>query len=110
MLGPMDSSGSQAPAEQGGEGVAGGRLALARRARLKRDRVRGIDVLLAPELVLELNPQGAEILRLCDGTRSEDEVALAMAERYAHAGEGVGRDVRAFVARMLATRLLERRG
>jgi pyrroloquinoline quinone biosynthesis protein D len=73
------------------------RLALARRARVKRDEVRGIDVLLLPESVLELNAQGAEIVRLCDGTRTLAEIVAEMNERYS---ADVERDVRAFVERL----------
>jgi pyrroloquinoline quinone biosynthesis protein D len=74
------------------------RLSLVRRARMKRDLVRGIDVLLLPESVIELNAQGAEVLRLCDGTRTLDEIVHEVAGRYA--GADVEKDVRAFVARL----------
>jgi len=39
-----------------------------------RRRARRV-VLLAPEAVIELNAQGAEVLSLCDGTRTEEEVS-----------------------------------
>jgi pyrroloquinoline quinone biosynthesis protein D len=78
------------------------RLALVRRARMKRDEVRGIDVLLLPESVIELNAQGAEVLRLCDGTRTLEEIVSEVRGRYAVAGAvaDVEKDVRAFVARL----------
>ena len=59
-----------------------GALRLAKRVRLKDDAVRGGVVLLAPEAVIELNPQGAEVLSLCDGTRSLEEIVLEMQRRY----------------------------
>jgi pyrroloquinoline quinone biosynthesis protein D len=73
------------------------RLALARRVRMKHDEVRGVDVLLLPESVLELNAQGAEIVRLCDGTRTVEEMVAEMGKRYS---ADVERDVRGFVERL----------
>jgi pyrroloquinoline quinone biosynthesis protein D len=83
-----------------------GELRLARRVRLREDAVRGGVVLLAPEAVVELNAQGAEVLSLCDGTRSEDELVLEMCRRYA--GVAVEADVRAFVARVVRRGWVER--
>ncbi len=82
-----------------GEGSDTSRLALARRVRLKRDDVRGIDVLLLPESVIELNPQGAAIVRMCDGTRTLPAIVEEL--RALHPGADVEADVRAFVARLL---------
>jgi pyrroloquinoline quinone biosynthesis protein D len=82
------------------------KVRLAKRARLKRDQVRGIDVLLMPEAVLELNPEGAEVLALCDGTRTEEEIVGEMSAR--HPGAAVVDDVRAFLRRIDAKGLLER--
>jgi pyrroloquinoline quinone biosynthesis protein D len=56
-----------------------GRPALARRARLRFDRVGSGHVLLAPERGFRLNESAAAILRLCDGQRS----LLQIAERLA---------------------------
>jgi pyrroloquinoline quinone biosynthesis protein D len=86
--------------------MTGGPLRLARRVRLKEDAVRGGVVLLAPEAVIELNAQGAEVLSLCDGTRSEEEVVLEMRRRYS--AIDVGADVRAFLARVLGRGWVER--
>ena len=84
----------------------GDRLRLVSRARLKHDAVRGIQVLLVPESVIELNTQGAEVVRLCDGTRTLDEIVGVLAARYP--GADVGADVRAFVARLEARGFFER--
>jgi pyrroloquinoline quinone biosynthesis protein D len=86
--------------------VGEGPLALAKRVRLRDDAVRGGVVLLAPEAVIELNAQGAEVLSLCDGTHTEEEVVLEMRRRYA--GQEVDADVRAFLARVLARGWVER--
>jgi pyrroloquinoline quinone biosynthesis protein D len=82
------------------------RLRLVSRARLKHDAVRKIQVLLVPESVIELNTQGAEVVRLCDGTRTLEEIVGVLAKRYP--GADVGPDVRAFVARLEARGFFER--
>ena len=84
----------------------GGSLRLAKRARLKHDTVRGTTVLLAPEAVIELNAPGAEVLSLCDGTRSEEEIVAEMRARYA--GIDVATDVRAFLGRVIGRGWVER--
>jgi pyrroloquinoline quinone biosynthesis protein D len=75
-------------------------LRLARHVRLKSDPARGGTVLLAPEAVIELNTQGAEVLSLCDGTRSADAIVAELQERYT--GEGIDRQVRDFLDRVQA--------
>jgi pyrroloquinoline quinone biosynthesis protein D len=57
-------------------------------ARLRYDEVREEHVLLIPEGVVRLNPSAAEVLELCDGERSLDDIVGALSARY----EGV--DVR----------------
>ena len=51
-------------------------------ARLSYDEVRGEHVLLIPEGVVRLNPTAAEVLALCDGDRSVDEIIGTLAARY----------------------------
>jgi pyrroloquinoline quinone biosynthesis protein D len=65
---------------------------LATGARLRYDEVRGEHVLLVPEGVVRLNPTAAEVLELCDGNRSLDDIVGALAARYG--GADVGEDVR----------------
>ena len=57
-------------------------------ARLQYDEVREEHVLLIPEGAVRLNPTAAEVLELCDGERSLDDIVGALSARY----EGV--DVR----------------
>jgi len=57
-------------------------------ARLRYDEVREEHVLLIPEGVVRLNPSAAQVLELCDGERSLDDIVGAISARY----EGV--DVR----------------
>ena len=51
-------------------------------ARLGYDDVRQEHVLLIPEGVVRLNPTAAEVLGLCDGDRSLDDIVGAVAAQY----------------------------
>jgi pyrroloquinoline quinone biosynthesis protein D len=51
-------------------------------ARLRYDEVREEHVLLIPEGVVRLNPTAAEVLELCDGERSLDDIVGALSTRY----------------------------
>jgi pyrroloquinoline quinone biosynthesis protein D len=51
-------------------------------ARLRYDDVRREHLLLVPEAVVRLNPSAAEVLELCDGERSLDEIVSALSARY----------------------------
>ncbi len=51
-------------------------------ARLQYDEVREEHVLLVPEGVVRLNPTAAEVLELCDGERSVEEIVGTLSERY----------------------------
>jgi pyrroloquinoline quinone biosynthesis protein D len=55
---------------------------LATGARLSYDDVREEHVLLIPEGAVRLNPTAAQVLELCDGERSLDDIAVALSERY----------------------------
>ena len=55
---------------------------LATGARLGYDEVREEHVLLIPEGVVRLNPSAAEVLELCDGERSLDDIVGALSARY----------------------------
>ena len=64
-------------------------------ARLRYDEVREEHVLLVPEGAVRLNPTAAEVLELCDGERSLDDIAGALSERYQ------GADVRGDVVELV---------
>jgi pyrroloquinoline quinone biosynthesis protein D len=64
-------------------------------ARLQYDEVREEHVLLVPEGVVRLNPTAAEVLELCDGERSLDEIIDTLSERYE--GPDLRDDVRRLV-------------
>jgi pyrroloquinoline quinone biosynthesis protein D len=51
-------------------------------ARLRYDEVREEHLLLIPEGVVRLNPTAAEVLELCDGERSLDDIVGALTTRY----------------------------
>ena len=64
-------------------------------ARLRYDEVREEHLLLIPEGAVRLNPTAAEVLELCDGERSLDDIVGALSERYQ------GADVRADVVELV---------
>jgi pyrroloquinoline quinone biosynthesis protein D len=68
-------------------------------ARLRYDDVREEHVLLIPEGVVRLNPTAAEVLDLCDGERSLDDIVVALSARYE--GADVSGDVRELVDAMV---------
>jgi pyrroloquinoline quinone biosynthesis protein D len=67
-------------------------------ARLRYDEVRAEHVLLIPEGVVRLNPSAAEVLELCDGERSLDDIVGALSARYE--GSDVRDDVLELVGAM----------
>ena len=67
-------------------------------ARLRYDEVREEHLLLVPEGAVRLNPTAAEVLGLCDGDRSLDDIVSLLCERYN--GSDVGDDVRGLVEAM----------
>lgn len=93
--GPGPGSGPGAGTETGG---APWRPRLAPSVLLRHDRRRGTDLLLMPERVVELTGQAACVLRLCDGSRSADDVVAELAERFP--GAPVGTDVPEFLRRV----------
>jgi pyrroloquinoline quinone biosynthesis protein D len=54
-------------------------------ARLRYDEVREEHLLLVPEGAVRLNPTAAEVLELCDGERSLDDIVSVLAARYDNA-------------------------
>ena len=51
-------------------------------ARLRYDEVREEHLLLIPEGAVKLNASAAEVLELCDGERSLEDIVGALSERY----------------------------
>ena len=77
---------------------------LARQVRMEWDPARKQQVLLAPEGVLVLNQTGATILSLCDGERTVVEIVEELRGKYNRVD---GDEVRNFLARLVAKRLVE---
>lgn len=69
---------------------------LAAGVRLRWDGVRERHVLLFPEGALALNATAADVLALCDGRRTIDDIAHELSSRYD------GADVRADVESLVA--------
>ena len=67
-------------------------------ARLQYDDVREEHLLLVPEGAVRLNESAAQVLELCDGQRSVEEIAATLSQRYATAG--VADDVRELLGGM----------
>lgn len=55
---------------------------VAAKARLQWDGVRNRHILLYPEGMVALNPTAAEIVGLCDGRRSVDEIVRLLRGKY----------------------------
>jgi pyrroloquinoline quinone biosynthesis protein D len=73
-------------------------------ARLRYDEVRKEHLLLVPEGAVRLNPSAAEVLDLCDGQRSVDDIVDVLAGRYE--GADISADVRELVDGMSERGLL----
>jgi pyrroloquinoline quinone biosynthesis protein D len=73
-------------------------------ARLLYDEVREEHVLLVPEGVVKLNPTAAEVLELCDGERSLEDIVAVLSARYR--GVDLRDDVRGLVDGMAQRGLL----
>jgi len=69
---------------------------LGRGARLHRDAVRGVDLLLVPERAVTLNPTASAVLGMCDGTRTVADISEALSVRYE--GPELRADLDAFLA------------
>ena len=67
-------------------------------ARLQYDDVRQEHLLLVPEGAVRLNETAAQVLALCDGEHSLEEIAAAISARYA--GAAVAGDVRELIGGM----------
>ncbi|KOU38270.1 pyrroloquinoline quinone biosynthesis protein PqqD [Streptomyces sp. WM6378] len=52
---------------------------------LRRDRVRGVDLLVLPERVVVLHGPAGSIVRLCDGEREVREIVHDLAARHPEA-------------------------
>ena len=54
--------------------------------RLQWEEAQQKDVILYPEGMVELNHSSAEILKLCDGTRTVDQIITELEQKFATTG------------------------
>jgi pyrroloquinoline quinone biosynthesis protein D len=66
---------------------------LAKRVRLHNDPVSGKPVLLHQEAIIILNQSGYEILRLCDGAHTVQEIVQELETQYPAAKSILSQDV-----------------
>lgn len=78
--------------------AAAGRPRLANRAMLRRDDVRGLDMVLLPERVITLNPTAAAVVHLCDGRRTVGDIVSAV--RATFDGPDLEADVQHLLSRL----------
>jgi pyrroloquinoline quinone biosynthesis protein D len=69
------------------------RPVLPRHAKLKFDETRQVWVILAPERVLAPDEIAVEVLQLCDGVRSVEQMIDQLAEKYAAERDAIATDV-----------------
>ena len=69
------------------------RPVLPRHARLKFDATRQRWVILAPERVLAPDDIAVEVLQLCDGVRSVEQMIDLLVEKYTAERDAIGSDV-----------------
>ena len=79
---------------------------LSKRARLRYDVRENQWVLLWPERGLLLNDSATAIVRLCDGSRTVEEIVDQLATDWSAPRSRVEHDVRAFLQRIEARGLL----
>ena len=77
---------------------------VAAKARLQWDGVRNRYVLLYPEGLVALNPTAAEILELCDGRRTVEQIVAVLRTKYE--SQDITSDVQELLARLAAKGLV----
>lgn len=77
---------------------------VAAKARLQWDGVRNRHILLFPEGLVALNPTAAEILGLCDGRRTVDEIVATLIGKYE--SQDITADVQELLAGLAAKGLV----
>ena len=63
--------------------------------RLQWEEAQQKDVILYPEGMVELNQSSAEILKLCDGSRTLDQLVAALEEKFST--RGLKNDISSFL-------------
>ena len=80
---------------------------LAAKARLRFDRKASRYMLLYPERGLVLNPTAADVLQLCTGERTVQDIIDELARRYGQEAPAVEREVMSFLAALAERGLVQ---
>ncbi len=80
---------------------------LASRARLRWDEREKAHMIVYPERGLVLNATAAEIVKLCDGTRTEADIVETLSAGDSVARDTIERDVHALLERLRDKRVVE---
>ncbi|MEM7496605.1 MAG: pyrroloquinoline quinone biosynthesis peptide chaperone PqqD [Pseudomonadota bacterium] len=80
---------------------------LLRGVRVARDRVRGRDVLLAPERVFMLDPVGKAVLERVDGARSFGAIVDDLAAAYDAPRNRIAEDAGKYLSGLVERRMME---
>lgn len=83
------------------------RPVLPRGVRLKHCAVRQAWFLLAPERAMKLDGPGAAVLAAVDGRRDLAAIVAKLAQDFAAPPERIAQDARAFLAALMARRMVE---
>jgi coenzyme PQQ biosynthesis protein PqqD len=88
--------------------VPGGRPRLAKKARLRRDKVEGKHLLLYPERGLALNHTAARIVELCTGAATVEQIVAQLAGEFPErSAADIGGEVAAFLGELAERALIE---
>ena len=80
---------------------------LPRGVRLHFDQVREAHVLLAPERAFNVDGNAVAVLQLVDGTRSVDDIAATLAEKYGADKSVIAHDIGKMIDDLIAKRVME---
>lgn len=80
---------------------------LVRRARLRYDERDRKFMIVYPERGLVLNASAAEVVKLCDGTRTAAEIVAKLVSATGESEAHIARDVAELLARLEERRLIE---
>ena len=69
--------------------------------RLQWEKAQDAHVLLYPEGMVKLSPSAAEILTLCEGSNSGEDVVAALEKKFPEA-QGIANDIKEFIQEALS--------
>jgi pyrroloquinoline quinone biosynthesis protein D len=84
----------------------GSRAQLAKKARLREDKVGRRWMLIYPEGGLQLNGTGTEVLKRCSGTKTVSEIVEELGTLYQRPPSAIEAEVLGFLSALLVKRLI----